>query len=233
MSETGIFETIYSARAMRRFKSDPVSDKLISKVLDAAIRAPSAGNAQDWLFIVVTDAAQRQKVGDIYRRASMFVRQVYQNNPPAENVDSLQYGRMLKSGFYLHEHMADAPVLIVPCLRLRQPNFPASFPEEARNAIAREFPWRAGASIYPAVQNILLACRALGLGAVLTTNHMLLEDEMKQVLRLDADVMTFGLIPIGYPTGKFGLVVRKPVSEVTFRDRFSQRWEEQSDEKRT
>ena len=224
MSEMGIFESMYSARAMRRFKSDPVPEAIISKVLDAAIRAPSAGNAQDWLFIIITDPSQRQKVGEIYRQASMAVRQVYEKNPPAADVDSSQYQRMLKSGFYLHEHMADAPVLIVPCLRLRQPNLPASLSEEARTAIAREFPWRTGASIYPAVQNILLACRALGLGAVLTTNHMLLEDEMKQVLGLDADVMTFGLIPIGYPTGKFGRVVRKPLGEVAFRDRFPQRW---------
>src|SRR5579872_3761004 len=169
MSEMGIFETICSARAMRRFKSDPVPDEVISRILEAAIRAPSAGNAQDWLFMVITDTAQRQKVGEIFRRASMWVRQVYENNPPAANDNTPQYQRMLKAGFYLHEHMADAPVLIVPCLRLRQPNLPASLPEEARIAMAREFPWRAGASIYPAVQNILLACRALGLGAVLTT----------------------------------------------------------------
>ena len=74
MSEMGIFETIYSARAIRRFKPDPVPDTVISKILDAAIRAPSAGNAHDWLFVVITDAAQRQKVGEIYRRASMSVR---------------------------------------------------------------------------------------------------------------------------------------------------------------
>lgn len=226
MSEMGIFETIYSSRAMRRFKSDPVPCGIISKILDAAICAPSAGNTQDWLFMVITDAAQRQKVGEIYRRASMWVRQVYENNPPAANATTSQYQRMLKAGFYLHEHMADAPVLIVPCLRLRQPSLPASLPEEARLAMAREFPWRAGASIYPAVQNILLACRALGLGAVLTTNHMLLEDEMKQVLGLPAEVMTFGLIPVGYPTGKFRPVVRRPASEVAFCDRFPQPWQE-------
>jgi nitroreductase len=226
MSEIGIFEAMYSARALRRFKSDPVPDAIIQQIVDAAIRAPSAGNSQDWLFIVITDAAQRQKVGDIYRRASIWVRQVYEDNPPAADANKSQYERMLKSGFYLHEHMADAPVLIVPCLRLRQPNLPSSLPEEARTAMAREFPWRAGASIYPAVQNIILACRALGLGTVLTTNHLLLEDEMSQVLGLPPDVMTFGLMPIGYPIGRFGPVVRKPLAEVAFRDRFTRRWQE-------
>jgi nitroreductase len=226
MSEIGIFDTMYSARAMRRFKSDPVPDAILSRILDAAIRAPSAGNSQQWLFIVITDAAQRQKVGDIYRRASMWVRQVYENNPPAADANRPQYERMLKSGFFLHEHMADAPVLLVPCLRLQHPDLPVSLPEEARTAISREFPWRAGASIYPAVQNIILACRALGLGTVLTTNHMLLEDEMKRVLGLPPDVMTFGLMPIGYPVGKYGPVVRKPIADVAFRDRFPQRWQE-------
>lgn len=225
MNDIGIFETIYSARAIRRFKSDPVPDAIISRILDAAIRAPSAGNSQDWLFIVITDAGQRQKVGDIYRRASMWVRQVYKTNPPSD-ANRPQYERMLKSGFYLHEHMADAPVLIVPCLRLRH-DVPDSLPEEARSAIVREFAWRAGASIYPAVQNIILACRALGLGTVLTTNHMLLQDEMKQVLGLPADVMTFGLMPVGYPLGKFGPVVRKPIAEIAFRDRFPRGWQEE------
>lgn len=217
---------MYSARALRRFKSDPVPDAIISRILDAAIRAPSAGNNQDWLFIVITDAAQRQKVADVYRRASMWVRQVYENNPPAAGANKSQHERMLKSGYYLHEHMADAPVLIVPSLRLRHPELPTSLPEEAHRTIARQFPWRAGASIYPAVQNIILACRALGLGTVLTTNHMLLEDEMKQVLGLPPDVMTFGLLPIGYPVGRFGPVVRKPISEVAFRDRYPLRWQE-------
>jgi nitroreductase len=92
MSEMGIFETMWSARAMRRFKSDPVPDVVISKILDAAIRAPSAGNAQDWLFIVITDAGQRQKVGEIYRRASMWVRRVYENNSSAASVNTSQYG---------------------------------------------------------------------------------------------------------------------------------------------
>jgi nitroreductase len=224
MSELGILETIYSARAIRRFRSDPVPDAIISKVLDAAIRAPSAGNAQDWLFVVVTDDVQRRKVAEIFRRASMWVRQVYESNPPPPHMSAASYERLWKSGTYLHEHMAEAPVLIVPCLRLRQRNLPASLPEQARSAIEREFPWRAGASIYPAVQNIVLACRAFGLGTVLTTNHMLLEDEMKDVLGLPTDVMTFGLMPVGYPVGKFGPVVRRPIAEVAFRDRYLQAW---------
>ncbi len=81
-----------------------------------------------------------------------------------------------------------------------------------------------GASIYPAVQNIMLACRALGLGTVLTTLHALYEDEMKQVLGLPPEYSTFALLPIGYPTDKFGPVKRKPITQVAYRDRYGNNW---------
>ena len=85
-------------------------------------------------------------------------------------------------------------------------------------------PWTAGASIYPAVQNIILACRALGLGTVLTTNHVILEPEVKRVLALPEDVRTFGLMPIGYTDARFGGVRRRPLSEVAVLDRFGNPW---------
>jgi nitroreductase len=85
-------------------------------------------------------------------------------------------------------------------------------------------PWTAGASIYPAVQNIILACRALGLGTVLTTNHVILEAEVKRVLALPEDVRTFGLMPIGYTNAKIGGVRRRPLSEVAVLDRFGNSW---------
>ena len=82
------------------------------------------------------------------------------------------------------------------------------------------FPWTAGASIYPAVQNIILACRALGLGTVLTTNHTIAENEVKEVLGLPAEVRTFALMPIGYPERNFGSVRRRPLTEVAMIDRY-------------
>ncbi len=82
----------------------------------------------------------------------------------------------------------------------------------------------AGASIYPAVQNIILACRAFGLGTVLTTLHAILEDEVKAVLEIPKDVTTWALMPIGYPVNKFGPVKRKPINEVAFQDRWGTAW---------
>jgi len=182
MSEIGLFDAIHSARAIRHFRPDPVPHELITRILDAAIRAPSAGNGQSWLFVVVTDAAQRRKIGDIYRRASLWVAEKYASRSSPAHLTQTQYAKMMTSGAHLWEHMGDAPVLLLPCLKTTQPELPSTIPPEVRAAMESTAPWVAGASIYPAVQNIILACRALGLGTVLTTNHIILESEVKAVL---------------------------------------------------
>jgi nitroreductase len=218
--EIRLFEAMYSARAMRRLKPDPVPPELIARIIEAATQAPSAGNAQNWLFVVVYDAEQRRRIGAVYRKVSGWVRERYQHQSRPAHVSQSQYDRMMKGGIYLHDHMAEAPVLLIPCLRLSPGELPPEIPADVRLAMEEAAPWTAGASIYPAVQNIMLACRALGLGTVLTTNHTIAEDEIKAVLNLPSDVRTFGLMPIGYPAGKFGPVKRRPVSEVAMMDRY-------------
>src|SRR5262249_39391585 len=112
------------------------------------------------------------------------------------------------------------PVLLIPCLRLASAELPGEIPADVRLAMKEASVWTAGASIYPAVQNIVLACRALGLGTVLTTNHTVAEEEIKAVLNLPPDVRTFALMPIGYPARKFGPVTRRPVADVAVLDRY-------------
>jgi nitroreductase len=219
-----IFETIHSARAIRHFRSDPVPREIITRILDAAIQAPSAGNGQHWLFVVVTDADQRRKIGGIYRRASAWVEQKYASRSRPAHTTPAQYQKMMTSGGDLWEHMGDAPVLLLPCLRLQELELPSSIPPEVQADMKSTAPWVAGASIYPAVQNIILACRALGLGTVLTTNHVILEAEVKSVLGLPQDVRTFALMPIGYTDDKFGGVKRRPLSEVAVLDRYGAPW---------
>jgi len=216
-----VFEAIHTARALRRFKPDPIPDEVIAKVLDAAICAPSAGNGQNWLFVIVKDPEQRQKLGEIYRRAGAMVASFYQQSGRPEHMTVERYQRLATSGLYLHEHLADAPVLLVACLRLETSyDVLLNLSREAQLAMLNSFPWMAGASIYPAVQNVILACRAMGLGACLTTNHMLFEDEVKSVLGLPAEYRTFALLPIGYPVNKFGPVNRRPLNGVVAIDRF-------------
>jgi nitroreductase len=219
-SGISLFEAMYSARAMRWLKPDPVPPQLIQRILEAAIQAPNAGNRQNWLFIVVLDAEQRRRIGAIYYRVSQWVLQRYQHQSRPAYQSQAEYDHMMSGGVHLYEHMGDAPVLLIPCLRISPVELPAEIPPEVRSAMTEAYPWTAGASIYPAVQNIILACRALGLGTVLTTNHTIAENEIKEVLGLPPEVRTFALMPIGYPERSFGPVKRRPLVEVAMIDHY-------------
>jgi nitroreductase len=227
MPEIGLFDAMYSARALRRLKPDPVPEETIGRILDAAIRAPSAGNAQHWAFVVVRDAEQRRKLGAIYRKASDIASAIYRARGRPPHMTEEQYQRFLSSGAYLWDHMGDAPVLLIPCLHDRPPPPRQTLPPSVQAIYQDELAYEArirGASIYPAVQNIILACRAFGLGTVVTTNHLRCEDEVKQVLGLPKNVSTYALMPIGYPHGKFGPLARRPVHEVAHADRWGVAW---------
>ena len=223
-SAVDVFEAIHTARMLRVLKSDPVPDALIERILDAATCAPSAGNAQAWSFIAVTDETQRRRLGDAYRRASLSVREFYvAQGRPAHMTDE-EFVRMLRSGIHLHEHMGDAPLIFLPCMRVEPRTLPDSIAPETQAAMRANFVHVAAASVYPAVQNVILACRALGLGTCLTTNHLLVEDEVRAILDLPDDYRVYAMMPIGWPVGRYGPVRRKPLAEVACRDRFGTPW---------
>jgi nitroreductase len=227
VTEIALFEAIYSARALRRLKPDPVPEEVLTKVLDAAIRAPSAGNAQSWSFVVVRDVQQRAKLGAIYRKASDVASAMYANRERPAHMSDQQYRRFMASGSYLWDHMGEAPVLLVPCMQ--HPQLPPRnlLPGEIQARYDEEIAYAKrirGASIYPAVQNIILACRAFGLATLITTNHIRYEADVKAVLGIPKDVDTYALMPIGYPDAKFGPLARRPVAEVAYADRWSNPW---------
>lgn len=208
MSEDiGLFEAIRTTRAMRRLKPDPVPDELIRKIIDAGICAPSGGDTQRWRFIVVKDPEIKKQIQIRYKRAGDQVFPHYRSAPPPPGKTQEQKERMQNAVEYLTDHFHEAPVLIVCCLELD--------PGRASPA-----PKMTGASIYPAVQNMLLTARALGLGATLTTRHLMFEREVDEVLGMPPGAETFAIIPIGYPMGKFGPVSREPVEKVTFINRW-------------
>ncbi len=119
----------------------------------------------------------------------------------------------MRAAAYLAEHLAKVPVLLFPCLRARRIHT-----ERLAAPNATNFLRIVGGSIYPAVQNILLACRALGLGATLTSITTQYEEEIKAILSLPESITTYAMIPIGYPMGQFGPVTRVPVEQVTWRN---------------
>ena len=202
-----LFEVISTTRAMRRLKPDPVPDDLIRKVLEAGVSAASGGNRQHWRFMVIKDRALKEKVQHYYKRAlDEVVGPRYRNSAPPPGVTREQYDRQHKAVSYLTDHFHEAPVWIVACL------------EDGQGTPSRS----SGASIYPAVQNMLLAARALGLGATLTTRHLQYEKEVEAILGLPPGVHSYAILPIGYPMGRFGPTRRAPLSEVVYLDRWGQ-----------
>jgi nitroreductase len=214
MAEAGLFDIMYSTRSMRKLKTDPIPDEVIYKILEAGTRAPSGTNTQHWRFVVVKDPEIKKKIQAIYQKGWGEAKAMYDNRPGPEHMAAEKFGRLLDAATHLADHLAEAPALLFACLKER-PLPPSLAPRLARLA---------GSSIYPAVQNILLTCRALGIGATLTTVASLYEAELKKVLGLPDDVNTYALIPIGYPLGKFGPVSRLPVEEVTCVDQWGKKF---------
>ena len=195
-----IFEAINTQRAMRRLKPDPVSDELIWKLLDAAVRAPSGGNRQPWNFIVVRDQATKKQIAewylDAWNKSYGLIREAAMANPAT--------AKTFASADYLANHLAEVPVFIIATVN-NAGVAPVSPP---------------GASVYPAVQNLMLAARALGLGTTLTTMHRANEEKVKQLLGIPDQVETMALIPVGWPRGKFGTGERLPTEKVVYWDKW-------------
>ena len=207
--DPGLFETIFSTRAMRRLKADPVPAELIEKILRAGQAAANGGNIQSWGFIVVQDPAIKRQVQVYYQRAyDEFVRGYYAQNrakqPPGEAQEKLE--RQEAAVRHLTEHFHEAPVWIVACVR-------DGLGKAAKGS---------GGSISPAVQNMLLAARALGLGATLTTRHLLFAEEVDAIFGLPPGISSYAILPIGYPLGRFGPVGRGPLANVVYKDRWGQ-----------
>ena len=206
-TDPGLFEIIHTTRSMRRLKSDPVPEELIRQILEAGVSAPSGGNMQRWRFLVVTDAKVKETVAAYYKRAwNEYVGPTYRSGAPG--ADPRRFARMLDAAQYLADHLHEAPVWIIACL-------------EGVGVHGVPTYW-SGSSIYPAVQNMLLTARALGLGATLTTLFLRYEQEVAGALGLPEGVKCYALLPIGYPLGRFGPVRRIPLSEVVCRDRWGQ-----------
>jgi nitroreductase len=204
-STTDLFEIIRTTRSMRRLKRDPVPNELIREILEAGVCAPSGGNMQRWRFLVIRDLKVKETVGALYKRAwDEQVAPRYRGGEPAPGTSRERFDRMLAAAEHLANHIHEAPVWIVPCLEGGTPTRTS------------------GSSIYPAVQNMLLAARALGLGATLTTLYLNFEKKVEAALGLPPNVNSYALLPIGYPMGRFGPVRRIALADVVYEDQWGQ-----------
>lgn len=201
-----LFEAMYTTRAMRRMKPDPIAADVLRAILDAAIRGPSGGNSQGWAFVAVQDAALKQALEDVYKPP---LESLFQPGGPyykALTSDDAELAartrKMADSALHLAHHMHEAPVIIVPCVRTG----------------GRPTDITTGSSIYPAVQNLMLAARAFGVGSTLTTVHRVRQDDVRALLGIPTEYETAALIPLGYPRGRWGVAARRPLDEVAFGD---------------
>lgn len=193
-----VFDVMATCRAMRHLRPDPVPDELIEQLLWAATRAPSPGNSQGWDFVVVDDAAKKRPIAEAVRAAMTGRIGAMRSDDPAEQ-------RIFDGAMALVDGLDAAPVWIIVAGPVV---YPPAAPRE-------QFVWSA---LYPAAQNILLAARALGLGAVMTTFHHSADATIREVLGIPAEIRIGALIPIGWPEREFGPVRRRPVAEVTHRN---------------
>lgn len=200
-------EALTTQRAVRRLKPDPVDDALVLRLIELALKAPTGSNAQSWEFVVVKDPAVKARLGRRNRQAwslyGWLGRRTNQGNP--------KMLRLLDAVQWQADHFEEIPVIIVACLRGARLPFP---PVAATSYYG---------SIFPSVQNLLLAARAAGLGAALITLPLWSTFSARRILGLPWNVTPCAVIPIGWPVGRYGPTTRKPVGDVVSLDRYGNR----------
>ncbi len=199
-----LHEAIYNCRAMRRLDTREVPESLLLELIEAANQAPSGSNAQMARWIVVRDPAVKKQLADLNRKG---VESYVGPQQPMEGELS-PHDRIVKSVYWQMEHMHELPALIVACL-------------DYGEKVEGDAIYRKANSIWPAIQNLLLTARALGLGAAPTTLALRDQEAARKVLNLPETFIGACLIPVGYPLGKFGPVTRRPVEEIMRFDRWS------------
>jgi len=185
----------------------PVEKEVIEQCLEIAIQSPTGGNAQGWRFIVVTDADKRARIGELYRESFYIYARSSNEQAATQGKGELyekQQSRVVKSAVYLAQHMAEAPVMVIPCINGRVEN-------ESPMTQAGLY-----GSILPATWSLMLALRARGLGSAWTTLHLRYEEEVASLLGIPGYVTQAALLPIAYFTGDdFRPARRTPAAEVT------------------
>ena len=212
MSDLDTYEAMSTLRAVRRLKPDPVPDEVLKRILAAASWAPTGGNAQPWRLIVVKDPAKKQQLGKLYaERWSKFSGMYRQQLTGLPEAEVQAQERIIASGDYLAEHFGETPYIIVFCFNPKAMAI-TDIKLDRVSVVG-------GASVYPSVQNLLLACRKEGLGCVLTTLLCECEDEVRDLLDIPAPWGTAAHIPVGYPVGKgHGPIRRLGIDQLAYLD---------------
>jgi nitroreductase len=209
-----LYEAMSTLRAVRKLRPDPIPGDVLDRVLQAACWAPTGGNQQPWRVVVVTDAHKKAGLQEIYRpewqRYMAGFMSRLSSLPPEELA---KWEKIASAGDHLADHLHEAPVILLFC---GNPKLMA-----ITDAKLDRISMVGGGSVYPAVQNAMLACVAEGLGCTLTTLHCLREPEVKALLDVPDGWATLAMVPIGYPVGRgHGPITRQPPGVLAYRDTF-------------
>jgi nitroreductase len=188
-----IYEALYTTRSMRRLTDKPIPLDVQERIMDAAVRAPSGSNRQPWRFLLVDDADLRARLGALYLDGW------HQLNLARYGTATPEFDSVRRSADRLAHHFADVPLLLLAF---------GQGPSES--------------SVYPALWSAMLAARAEGVGTTLTTVLGYHRDEVFELLGVpaDEDWRMYGCVTMGYPTGRWGVATRRPLAEVTARNRW-------------
>jgi nitroreductase len=203
-----LVEAMITQRAVRRVLPDPVDLRIVRRCIELALEGPTGSNGQNWEFVVVTERSAKERFQVQYRRAwSLY-------GAAGERVrgGDPQTAKILRSVRWQVEHLPDVPVLVVACLRGG-----GKLPYVPMPAVANSSHY---GSIYPSVQNLLLAARAVGLGGSLITLPLWSTTVARRILGLPLSVEPCCVVPLGWPQGHYGPKARKPVDQVIHLERY-------------
>jgi len=202
-----LVEAMETQRAIRRLRTDPVDDDIVLRLLELALKAPTGGNQQNWEFVVVRDPEVKHQLARANRQALPLFNRAYAR----KTRNDLRMRKIADAVQWQADHFEEIPVVIVACARGFRPWFPQIGASSYYG------------SVYPSVQNLLLAARAVGLGAALITLPLWSTWQARRTLGLPASVTPVAVIPLGWPQGHYGPTTRRAVGEVTHLDRYGNR----------
>jgi nitroreductase len=209
-----LIEAMMTAGTCRFYRTDPVPEAVLTRVLDATRFAPSGGNRQPVRWVVVRDEAKRRALANLYSPVwnAYLAAMAKRGGDPDPGM-----ARMVSNARHFADHLHEVPVLIVVCASLA--DIYATDTKLGRLSIV------GGASVYPAVQNLVLAARDQGLGTALTTLLCAVEPQVKQLLHIPDDIATAAMIALGWPAKSFPKKLRRrPLAETTFADEYGRSW---------
>jgi nitroreductase len=200
-----LHEALYTTRAMRRVKPDPIPDEVVRSMLDAAIRSPSGSNAQNWRWLTVTDRSTMHELGRLYSEAWVELNEtIYKGKREEADASGDEASkRIYSSSQWLADNFGESPLVVLPYHR----NDPS------------------GASIYPGVWSLMLAARSHGVGTTMTTIlGIFKQNEVAELLGvpLEKGWLNAAAIPCGYPLGRWGVAKRAPVQDVVYDERWGE-----------